>query len=168
MTEERTRKVLIFPARPAEVGPVEGPLLFLFSMGQVADIMKTAVIHPVPFSPPHIEGIACWRKGVLPVFSPEGCLSGGKGDDKRGKEGQGGKEERFVVVRGPGGGRQPAGAIFRARGAVELLSLPGGTAPASTPRWITRPDRVRGVYAWGERYLIVLDIVSILRDNGRD
>ena len=79
MAEDRSQKVLIFPAQPtADIGG--GDLFFLFSMGQVEDILKSAPVHPVPFTPPHIQGMARWRERVLPVIWPEGCLGvGGEG-----------------------------------------------------------------------------------------
>ncbi len=88
MAEDRSQKVLIFPAQPTG-GIGGGGLLFLFSMGQVEDILKSAPVHPVPFAPPHIQGMARWRERVLPVIWPEGCLGvGGEGQRGGGTEGQ--------------------------------------------------------------------------------
>ncbi len=183
MAEDRTQKVLIFPARPTGDAGV-GDLLFLFSMGQVEDILKSAAVHPVPFAPSHIQGMARWRDRVLPVIGPEGCLGVG-GERDRGTEGQrdrgteGKRDEgkkaqseggdRFIVVRtvvGEGADRRSERAMFRAGGPVELLQVPGGAAPAAVPDAIGRADRVRAAYAWENRIIIVLDTGRILMEKG--
>jgi len=169
MTEKQTRKVLIFPARlPGNAAG--GDCHFLFSMGQVADVLQSATVCPVPFSPRHIKGIAPWRNAAAPVFSPEGCLTGGGEQEEMGERTQNDGDARFVVVRGPAGTPGGAGepAIFRTAGPVEQLPVPENTAPVSIPGWIVRPDRVRGVYRWEGRSLIVLDVGKLLRDTGKD
>ncbi len=176
MTENRSRKVLLFPARPG-TAPPGGDLLFLFSMGQVEDILKSTAVHPVPFSPPHVAGMARWRDGLVPVLSPEGCLGlvpEERPDTERPARGDTVKPDktdsdfRFVLVRtavGQGDDRHPERAMFRAAGPVELLPLPEETVPIPMTDWIPRPDRVRATYAWADRTIVVLDTGRILMDN---
>ena len=174
MNENRERKVLLFPARRLEAMPEEGTdggLFFLFSMGQVADVLKTAKVHPVPYSPPHIEGMIRWHKAVVPVVSPERCLLETEDGRRRADDGGRTAEGQFVMVRvpvGEGAERRAERVAFRTGGPVRLLPLPDETAPVPVPGWIGRADRVRGVYLQDGRYLIVLDIGKILADKGTD
>jgi len=67
-----------------------------------------------------------------------------------------------VVTLGPVGGGRAEPAMFRAAGPVETGPLPQAAEPAPTPDWIVRPDRVRGVFRWDNRIIIVLDIGKLV------
>ncbi len=72
------QRAIIFPARLPPLsaeGEKEKRIHFLFTVAQVEDIIRYEVlVHPVPFSPPHIEGITEWRDHIVPIISLEGCL----------------------------------------------------------------------------------------------
>jgi len=68
----KKQRVLIFPAQTPKV--LDRQVYFLFSLVQMEDVIMDAAVHPVPFSPPYIEGVAEWRDHVVPVLSLEECL----------------------------------------------------------------------------------------------
>lgn len=163
MMENESHGVLTFPARFTQPGPEE-PCLFLFSISQVADVLETMTVCPVPFSPFFIQGVAKWRHKAVPVFSPEGCLMGereyGKTDKGKGKRQSDG--ERFVVTLGAVGDGRAEPVIFRAPGPVKKGPVPYPAKPVHKPDWISRPDLVRGIFQWDGQIVIVLDVGKLL------
>jgi chemotaxis signal transduction protein len=155
-------RVVIFPAMtPEEIS--EGQIYFLFSIRQVEDIIKEASVHPVPFSPPYIEGITLWRDLALPVISLEKRLELAPSSFKL-------LSTRFITLRFPVSeknkqfyssiGKVPKAErmVLRVAPTIRMLSLPISSMPVpiSSVKWIPRKELIRAVYEWEEGYLIAL------------
>ena len=149
------QRVLIFPALTPEVSGKR--VHFLFSLSQVADIVRDVPVRPVPFSPPFVEGIARWRDAILPVMSLEVRL---------GLETKGPREvRRRMVVRAAAEEAALGTALLcmlDVDPSMRMLSLPIECRAAKANGWIPQKDLVRGVYEWEEGFLVVAHMGKVL------
>lgn len=147
------QRVLVYPGL-TQTGIPSRQVYFLFSVSQVEDIIKNVPVHPVPFSPPYVEGIAEWREHVVPVISLEECL----GFEIRRSKSEIRKNTRLIMVRTAGA----SGGILRAIQPIRMFSLPIDCIPVSYAGWVPNENLVRAVYEWEKSYLIVVHIGKIL------
>ncbi len=145
------QKILISPAlTPTKISGRQ--VHFLFSIRQVEDILKETPVYPVPFSPPHVEGIAKWRNHALPVISLEKRL----GLDIRSPDAEFQKSTRLIAVRALDPGEKYI--MLRVSDAIRMFSLPISYTPAPSVGWLSEDSLVKGVYEWDEGYLLVLQL----------
>lgn len=151
--------MLIFPAvTPAK--DTGGQVYFLFSLSQVEDILKETKVCAVPFSPPHIEGVAEWRDRVVPVIDIEKCLGLDPGSE--------GVPRRLIMVRtGPAVSKTgETRAMLKASSAIRMMSLPIPSTPLTSATWIPKKYLVRGAYRWEKGFLVIVHLEKILRGRG--
>lgn len=147
--EHRTPQVLVTPARA--LAAREMPIWFMFVLRQIVDILREATVHPVPFCPPHVSGIAQWRGRVVPVLSLERGL---KPDSAESSDGP----RRLMAVRTR---ENPVAAILTVDPGLRLISPPS-EARAAGENFGIPPHLIRGVYEWSEGLLIVPHLENIL------
>lgn len=143
-----TGQVLVAPARIPAVSA--GPVFFMFVLPQIVDILRETAVHPVPFSPPHLPGIARWRGRVVPVLDLEGCLKLAPGKKA--------EPTRMVVIRTR---HAPVGAILKLDPGLRLIPSPVDARTAGRNIGGS-PDLIRGLYEWREGLLIVPHLENIL------
>jgi len=151
------QRVLIFPAQTPNV--LDRPVYFLFSLVQMEDVIMDAAVHPVPFSPPYIEGVAEWRDHVVPVLSLEGCL-GMKPEKSQ-------KARRLMVVRVAKKEVTKVEnhrSMLRVVPPIRMATLPIECTPTSAG-WIPESNLVRGIYEWEKGFLVVAHTEKILLEG---
>ncbi len=148
-------KVIIFPARMRKTNA--GRVLFLLSVRQVVDVLKTSAVCPVPFAPAFLEGVTLWQEQVVPVISLETCLG------YTPMEMNGGT--RVLIVKAPAGHQSNSpmllGAI-RVAPAMRMQPTPNLHEPVAQSLWPQQSQYVRGVYAWKRGIIAVADMNRIL------
>ena len=148
------QRVLIFPAQTPKI--LNRPVYFLFSLVQMEDVIMDAAVHPVPFSPPYIEGVAEWRDHVVPVLSLEGCL-GLKPEKSQ-------KARRLMVVRVAKKEITKVEnhrSMLRVVPPIRMATLPIECTPVSVG-WIPDKNLVKGIYEWEKGFLVVTHTEKIL------
>lgn len=148
------QRVLIFPAQTPKV--LDRQIYFLFSLVQMEDVIMDAAVHPVPFSPPYIEGVAKWRDHVVPVLSLEDCL-GLKPIKSQ-------KVSRLMVVRVTKKEITKVEnhrSMLRVVPPIRMVTLPIACRPVSVG-WIPESNLVRGIYEWEKGFLVVIHTEKIL------
>ena len=148
------QRVLIFPAQTPKI--LDRPVYFLFSLVQMEDVIMDAAVHPVPFSPPYIEGVAEWRDHVVPVLSLEECL-GLKPEKSQ-------KARRLMVVRVTKKETTTVEnhrSMLRVVPPIRMATLPIECKPVSAG-WIRERNLVRGIYEWEKGFLVVTHTEKIL------
>ena len=148
------QRVLIFPAQTPKIS--DKPVFFLFSLVQMEDVIMDAAVHPVPFSPPYIEGVAEWLDHVVPVLSLEGCL-GLKPEKSQ-------KARRLMVVRVAKKETTKVEnhrSMLRVVPPIRMATLPIECTPVSDG-WIPERNLVRGIYEWEKGFLVVTHTEKIL------
>jgi len=146
--------VLIFRAQTPKV--LDRQVYFLFSMVQMEDVIMDAAVHPVPFSPSYIEGVAEWRDHVVPVLSLEDCL--GLEPEKSQKL------KRLMVVRVAKKEItqvENQRSMLRVVPPIRMVTLPIACTPVSVG-WIPEKNMVRGIYEWEKGFLVVAHTEKIL------
>lgn len=149
------QRVLIFPALTPEVSGKR--IHFLFSLSQVADIVRNAPVRQVPFSPRFVEGITRWRNAIVPVISLEVRL----GLEPKGPH----QARRRMVVQAA-----PKGASFGTAllgmldvdPSMRTLSLPIECTATKLNGWIPRKDLIIHVFEWEEGFLVVPHMGKVL------
>lgn len=148
-------------------------LLFLFSVTQVENILLNIKIHPIPFSPFHVEGLCLWKNSPVPVLSLEKALGlhacftpeqkNSQGDSAFLNDGH----ERYIVVRTGKirDKRRPGHAVFPAAGGLQVLGLPANTKPLPPGNRIPGKNLVRGLFEAKTCIYIVVDIDKMLIPN---
>jgi chemotaxis signal transduction protein len=147
---------------PAETAQVDGRrIYFLFSIFQVAEVLKHVDVLPVPFGPSHVEGIGQWCGRVLPVLSLERLLG------LPGCEGQ--MPQRCIVLRSVArdAGSQPHElyVICRVAAAIRHMALDDACIPAAVPDWVCDASYLHGVYSWRESLLMVINLEEVLKSE---
>lgn len=148
------QRVLIFPAQTPKVSGKQ--VYFLFSLVQMEDVIMDAAVHPVPFSPSYIEGVAEWRDHVVPVLSLEGCL-GLKSEKSQ-------KARRLMVVRATKKNNskiESHRSMLRVVPPIRMAALPIECTPVSFG-WVPEKNLVRGIYEWEKGFLVVAHTQKIL------
>ena len=145
-------RILIFPALSPKISGKQ--IYFLFTLGQIEDIIRNASIYPLPFSPPYILGLAEWRDNVLPVLSLEECLGLPPSEST--------EAVRLVIIRS---GEKKIRGIFRVDPSIRLISMPVSCSPVQSAPWLSRNDLVRGIYEWDEGFLVAVRMDNILRGD---
>jgi len=147
------RRVLIFPAWISKISGRK--VFFLFSLRQVEDILMDASVLRVPFSPPHVDGVAQWRNCIMPVVSLEAFWEPRPLTSR--------KNQRLMVIRTSHSNEtslSPHRMMLRMTPPVRMLALPIESAPVS-PSWIDDKIQTKGVYEWEHGILVVADIDKI-------
>lgn len=156
--ETSEQRVLIFSAQTPRVSNRQ--IYFLFSQHQMEDILMDTSVQSVPLSPSYIEGVAEWRKQVLPVISLEACL----GMESLNAQ----KVQRLMVVRALKNEAAPMGIyriMLRIVPPIRMLTLPIECSPVSDG-WIPENFFTKGVYEWEDGFLVVAHMKNIL--DGRN
>ena len=149
--------MLVFPARISEISGRK--VFFLFSLRQVEDILMDASVHQVPFSPPHVDGLARWRNRIMPVVSLEAFWEPNLLTSN--------KSQRLMVIRTSQSNDtslSPHRMMLRMTPPVRMFALPIESKPVS-PGWIDDKIQTIGVYEWEHGILVVADIEKILRGS---
>ena len=146
--DSAANQILVAPARTPAVSA--GPVFFMFVLPQIVDILRETAVHPIPFSPPHLPGIARWQGRVVPVLDLENCLN--LAPEKRAET------TRLVVVRTR---HASAEAILKLDPGMRLIPRPVDARAAGKHIGVS-PDLIRGVYEWTEGLLIVPHLENIL------
>lgn len=151
--------VFVFPARRREV---EGMRIFyLFSIRQVAEVLNHAAVQPVPFAPPHAEGLTRWRGHILPVMSLEHCLGMSMPLEQM--------PLRTIVARTIARDGTDTlhelYTVFKVGAAIRQINLPLICEPTSVPDWITNASVLSGVYQLKNRLYLVMNMEVILTTN---
>ncbi len=153
---ERDQRVLVFPARsPGGLG--DGALHFLFSMTQVADIVREPAVYPVPRSPAHVIGMSVWRDRVMPVISPERCLGLPAGPTPE-------PTDRLVALRAPiteDGRSRTEGGMVLAGSPIQMIAPPAATPVTAAGRPVDG-RYLLGLYRWEDGYLAVIHLARLL------
>lgn len=142
------KKVLGFSAdiRPAP----EKPVGFVFALSQIRDIIREVTSVAVPFSEPHLKGVARWRRKLLPVISLEEAL---------GFSSVGTPATRLLILNTL---RPERHAVILIRSGLRIMALPDAAPDARVRTWVPRSDRVLGAYDAGEEKWVVADMEKIL------
>ncbi|MDM8516965.1 chemotaxis protein CheW [Desulfobacterales bacterium HSG16] len=134
---------------------------FLFSARQVEDILRWAAVFPVPFSPPHIDGIINWQDRIMPVLSLEKGLELDVSDTDG--------IEHMIMIRSSkevmNNASDITGAVVRAKAPIRILPMPIKCWPVSFPEWLNRNRKalLMGFYEWEEGYLAVVHMDKMLQ-----
>ncbi|MEZ4527267.1 MAG: chemotaxis protein CheW [Desulfobacterales bacterium] len=141
------RRVLLIPARVSEISGQ--PVSFLFTLGQIEDIVREMPVWTVPFAPSFVKGLTLWRNQPVPVICLEECLGmpGVPASDFG----------RMVVVRT----RQQRGILY-ADTDMRLIHVPEFYAPAEEIPWISGKHLVHGVYACAHGFLVAVRMEAVL------
>lgn len=134
-------------------------LFFLFTAGQVEEVLSEIVLRPVPFAPSFLQGIALWHDHLLPVidlekrFAFEGAERAGKG--------------RFLVVR-TGVQENPEGeqllrCVLHLSDEIRIMAV--SDAMVKSNGIDVDPSLIRGTYRWKQDMYIVPDLVSIVQNH---
>lgn len=155
MQQAALHQAMIVPA----VSPqIEGKQpYFLFGVLQVESLLQEVSVRSVPFSAPHLDGVAEWREHILPVISLERYLGLSSTATP--------EANRFLLVRVP----SPSGrtgeiirGILRVHPHVRKMYL-APDCPADRSGAGCDPDRLlKGVYDWDEKRLLIVDLKRLL------
>jgi len=141
------RRVLLIPARVPEISG--RAVSFLFTLGQIEDIIREEPVWTVPFAPSFVKGLTLWRNLPVPVICLEECLGM--------PEAEVSNAGRMVVVRT----REHRGILYADTG-MRLIHLPEFYAPAADTVWISGMHLVHGVYECAHGFLISVRLDAIL------
>ncbi len=155
---DKTSQAVVVETEEAKVE--DNPLLFLFTVSQVEEILPEFPIRSVPFAPDFLDGICSWRGLVLPVVDL---------DKRFGFEQTVSPEsQRYMVVRSGGldqdGGVDLVRCVFRVSDTIKIIEVTEKSSIVSPQRIGVEPSLVMGAYQLEESYYVVPDLVSIL-DN---
>ena len=136
-------------------------LFFLFTAGQVEEVLSEIAMRPVPFAPSFLQGVTLWRGHLLPVVDLEKRFAIEDGE-KRGKA-------RFLIVR-TGAPLNPAGeqiirCALRLSDEIHPMEISGSSSMVDSKRIGVEQSLVRGIYQWNKNMYIVPDLVSILHNQ---
>ena len=154
------QRVLIYPARTPEISGKQ--IYFLFTLGQIEDIIRELKIYSLPFTPSYIIGLAQWREQVVPVLSLEECLGLPQGmtSDKHNKSDKNKFETmRLILIHS---GEKNIRGILSTHSSIRLIPRPDSCPCAESFSWVSQKNLVRGVYEWDEGFLVVVNINNIL------
>ena len=144
-SESRARRVLLTPAS-GEWGR-RRPVFFLFTLGQVTEVLRPMPLLPVPFAPPGLPGLSLWREQVVPVIELEACL---------GVTGAGvGSAERYLAVQSQG-----RYGLVRSAPGIRILPMPEARPMALPPPLRMKP--IRGLFATADALLVIPHLGAIL------
>ncbi len=136
-------------------------LFFLFTAGQVEEVLSEAVVQPVPFAPSFLQGITLWRGRLLPVVDLEKRFRFSHREKR--------ERSRLVVVR-TGAPENPVGeqilrCVLRLSTEIHSIEASGSSSMVDSERIGVDPSLVRGIYQWDEDMYVVPDLVSILQNQ---
>lgn len=145
-------RVLGFSAviRPAP----EKPVRFLFSLSQVRDILRELDSVSVPFSEPHLKGVARWRRKLVPVISLEEALGFPRVDAPA---------ARLLVLNTS---RADFNAVVTVHTGLHIMAFHDAAPDAGHRAWLPRSDRVLGAYDAGSEKWVVANMEKILAAEG--
>jgi chemotaxis signal transduction protein len=156
----QTEKVVAVRAAQSKI---EGnsKLFFLFTAGQVEEVLSEIVMRPVPFAPSFLQGVTLWRGRLLPVVDLEKRFSFSHGEKR--------EKSRFLVVR-TGAPENPDGeqilrCALRLSSEIHSVAASGSSSMVDCERIGVEPSLVRGIYQWNEDMYVVPDLVSILQNQ---
>lgn len=137
------RRVLLAPA-PGGRGDGR-PLFFVFTLRQVAEVLRAVDSLPVPFASPAVPAVAVWRDRVVPVIDLAACfgLSPGSPEPAR----------RHLAVRS--GSRW---GLIRSGPGIRIAAMPEASPAASS----LSPALARGVFESREGLLVAPRMAAIL------
>lgn len=141
------KRVLLIPARTPRISGRS--VSFLFTLGQIEDIIPEKPLWTVPFAPSFVKGLTLWRDLPVPVICLEECLGM--------PAAPGSAPGRMVVVRT----REQRGILYADTG-VRLIHLPDFYAPADEVPWISGMHLVHGIYECVHGFLVAARIDAIL------
>lgn len=151
--------VFVFPARRREI---EGMRIFyLFSIRQVAEVLNRADVRPVPFAPPHAEGLTRWRGHILPVMSLEHCL----GIDIPAEQMPFRNIVARTIARDNSDTLRELYTVFKVGAAIRQMNLPLICEPTNVPEWVANASVLSGVYQLKDRLYLVMNMEAILTAN---
>ena len=156
--------MLVCPARTPKVSGRQ--IYFLFTLGQIEDIIRELKISPLPFCPSYILGLAQWRDQVLPVLSLEKYLNlphqGAISDIHNNfgiKTGLDSGHMRLILIRSE---NKNIRGLLSVDTAIPLIPRPDSCSGAASVSWLSQKELVRGVYEWDEGFLLIVNINDIL------
>ncbi|MEN8199945.1 MAG: chemotaxis protein CheW [Thermodesulfobacteriota bacterium] len=132
-------------------------LFFLFTAGQVEEVLPEITVQPVPFAPSFLQGIASWRGRLLPVIDLEQCL----GMDAVGRGGK----ERYLIIRTGAPGNRAGERLLRCilQVSEEIRPMDVSDDMSHTNASGVDQSLLKGAYQWKEDSYIIPDLLSILQ-----
>ena len=157
---KHTEKVVA--VRAVQLQPAEnGTLFFLFTAGQVAEVLSEMIVRPVPFSPSFLPGVTLWRGRLLPVIDLEKRFAFSHGKKR--------EDVRFLVVRTGAPLNRAGGQVFhcvlRLSTEIHCMDISETGTMADTEFLDVDQSLVRGIYQWRKDIYMVPDIAFILQNQ---
>lgn len=137
------RRVLLAPVPGGALGG--RPVFFVFTLRQVAEVLREVETLPVPFAPAALPAVSVWRDRLVPVIDLAACF---------GLPGVGPARRHLAVRSGKHRG------LIRADAGVRIAHMPEGRPldfSASMP-----PELTQGVFEWREGLLVAPRLATIL------
>ncbi len=161
MTQAAQREKVVAVRAVRQEMSGESKLFFLFTAGQVEEVLSEITLLPVPFAPSFLAGMSLWRGQLLPVIDLEECFSF-SADGSPGKV-------RFIVVR-TGTPESAAGekvfrCVLRISEDIHSINAPDGAVAVSSEHVGVQSSLVRGTYQLHDENYIVPDLFSILENR---
>lgn len=152
-------QILLFPAKaPARANK---PVWLLFSLMQVADIIRKPTLLPVPLSPDYVLGLSQWQDEVLPVLSMENLF----GMETE----QHDPIDRLAVVRTVvnthHGIPKEMKTMISVAANFQQRSLPMVSAPVSPGSWVSGSAQLKGAFESEDKIILVPDLGKILKGS---
>ncbi len=132
-------------------------LFFLFTTGQVEEVLSDIVVRPLPFAPAFLHGVSYWRERLLPVIDLEKRLAI--------KTGESAGASRFVVVRAGADGGGVFRCVLKLSDEIHSMDISAAEFVAENEQTGAEPLLLRGAYRWNDKTYIVPDLVSILQNQ---
>jgi chemotaxis signal transduction protein len=160
MTDNRSDgHVFVFPALRREIDGLR--IFYLFSIRQVAEVMNHVDVQPVPFAPPHAEGLTRWRGHILPVMSLEHCL----GISVPGEQIPFRTIVARTIARDANNALLEMYTVFKVGAAIRQINLPLICEPTGAPDWIADASVLSGVYQLKNHLYLVMNMEAVLTSN---
>ncbi len=143
-------KVLIFPALIKS----DPEIYFLFTLYQIADIIKTVRIRAIPFSSGKLKGITLWKGDLVSVISLEASMGFGMemANEKKGK--------RKIVVRTADENKM---VMMDVHPATHIITTPITSPVTNFPDWLPDRELIRGIFRWAGGFIIIPHMENILK-----
>jgi chemotaxis signal transduction protein len=144
--------------RSAAGTPEAENMMYIFTTGQVEDVLADLPVCPVPFTPPFVCGVCKWRKYVVPVIDLEQRLGIGFGNSKT--------QRRFMVVRTAVAddetGSRMLHYVLKVSDRISTLDISGSDSILSEEVSGINGMLTRGVFRYGDDMLVAPDLLTLL------
>jgi len=129
--------------------------VLLFSVRQIEEVLREAVVLPLPFAPDWLLGLCAWRRQVLPVIDPA-KLHGIRFAQAR---------SLYIVVRVAEDSGGLLRCVLKVSDRIAARDLPRQAAAADAAESGLDTALLKGLFAREKELLLVPDLLPVLRPH---